>query len=381
MTSPSLTDPFDPGYDVYSMRREHFTIPSVCWVYKPDNNTDYACDSVIAPAPELGAQVWTRNGKRILIGIYRDEGRPNGLRRPARTVSWVRTVNKIVLTDTAHHHLAVGDVVDVYNTTTPEARLKVLRVVDEYSFEVKSLATGPTSGVAGGYSAITPVNFYEDYIVFRYLPSYKLVPWQEVVDLLDSTVPTLGTAPVNLVDIVTGNIVQTARTVFNVTNAIASGSRSGTELWRQQFDEAGKPLPWTYDDLGRANLPKTISSVNRNNPSLVTNPVLNEESSVSDETNNQLYVKDYYGFELNDVTRAPYYADDIITYDPAEPNGIKRKENGSTVIYEGELHDEFGNYIMTATAQNTTTIRRPVMPLAIDQFNVPYKLPQPRSNG
>jgi hypothetical protein len=381
MSSPGLNAPFDPGYDVYSMRREHFNVPSVCWLYKPDNNADYACDAVLAPAPELGAQVWTQNGKRILIGVYKDEGRPNGLRRPARVVPWVRNVNKVVLTDSVHHHLSVGAVVDIYNTTTPEARLKVLRVVDEYSFEVRSLASGPTSGLIGGYSAVEPVNFYEQYIVFRYLPSYKLVPWQAVVDLLTSTVPTVGTAPVNLVDINTGFSVPTSRTVFNGTNLTSSGSRSGTELWRQQFDENGKPLAWSYDSLGQPILPRTVSSPKRNNPPIDTPPVINEVGSTSDTANNQLYVKDYYGFELNDVTRGQYYVNDIITYDPTEPDNIKRKLNGSTVIYDGVLLDEFGNFVESATEQNTVKIRRPIMPLALDQFNVPYKRPLPRRNG
>jgi len=378
MSSPGLDQPFDPGYDVYSMWREDFVIPSFCLVYRPNNNSDYACDSVIAPVPELGAKIWTRNGRRILIGIYKDEGRPSDQRRPARVVPWVRTVNKIVLTDTVHHHLHVGDVVDIYNTTTPEARLKVLRVVDAFSFEVQSLATGPTSGSTGGYSALAPVNFYEQYIVFRFLPSYKLVPWQDVLDLLATATPTIGTAPVSLTDIVTGDTVQTTRTVFNGSRLLPSGSRSGTELWRQQFDENSKPLAWTYDYLGHASLPKTVSNSKQNNPPHNTGVMVNEVSSLDDMTNNQLYVKDYYGFELNDVTRGPFYADDIIIYDPAEPNGIKRKTNGSEPIYEEQLHDEFGNFVTEATEQNTLIARGPILPLAIDQFSVPYKRAQPK---
>lgn len=378
MSSPGLDQPFDPGYDVYSMWRADFKVPSFCWIYKPDNNADYACDAVIAPAPELGAKLWTRNGRRILIGIYKDEGRPNGLRRPARIVSWVRRVNKITLTDSAPHHLHVGDIVDVYNTTTAEARLPVLKVNDAYSFEVRSLATGPISGLTGGYSPLEPVIFSEQYIVFRLLPSYRLVSCQEVLDLLAAAAPSVSSAPVGLVDINTGDMIQTSRTVFNTHALTANGSRSGTELWRQQFDENGKPLPWTYDMLGHATPPKTISGVNRNNPLRVTSPVLNEESSISDDTNNQLYVKDYYGFELNDPARGPFHANDIIVYDPDQPGNIGRKKNGSEVIYEGPLHGEFGNFVTAVTEKNTMIVRQPVMPLALDQFNMPYKNPMPR---
>lgn len=393
MSSPGLNQPFDPGYDVYSMWRDDFRIPSICSIYRPDNNFDYACDSVIAPAPELGAQLWTRNGRRILIGIYKDQGRPDGLRRPPRTVTWVRTVNKMVLTDVAPHRLRVGDEVDVFNTVTPEARLKVLRVVDAYSFEVQSLAfaapscsggTVPSSGSSGGYSPLAPVMFSEQYIVFRFLPSYKVVPWQEVIDLLQAATPTVGTAPVGLVDINTGDVINTTRTVFNGSRLLSSGSRAGTELWRQQFDETGKPLAWTYDYLGRADKPKTVSTRKQNNPPHLSGPVVNEAVDVdgaetTDPTaNNQIYVKDFYGFELNDTTRGPYHANDIITYDPDEPNGIKRKTNGGEVIYDGFLHDEFGNFVTAATELNTLVARGPVLPLAVDQFNYPYKRPQPR---
>ena len=380
MSSPGFNLPFDLAYDVYSMWRADFAIPSFCWAYKPDNNADYACDVVIAPAPELGSKIWTRNGRRILIGVYRDEGRPSDLIRSARIVSWSRVGNVITAIDPQPTRLSLGDAVTVYNmTASPSITATVTEVVDEYTFKFTTTAIGGTSGLTGGYAPVAPVNFYEQFIVFRYLPSYKLVPWQEVMDLLTAATPIVGTAPVDLTDIVTGNTIKTTRTVFNGSRLTSSGSRSGTELWRQQFDENSKPLTWTYDKLGRPDLPKTVSTPNRNNPVLYSPPVLNEVGSADPLTNEKLYVRDYYGFELNDTTRGPFYADDIITYDPNTENGLKRKLNGSEVIYEGVLHDDFGNFVEAAAPDNTVVVRRPILPITVDQFNLPYKQPRPRS--
>lgn len=378
MTSPSLAQPFDPGYDVYSMWRADLRVPDCCHVYKPDNNVDYACDLIIEPAPELGSRLWTLRGKRILIGVYKDEGRAAG-RRPARVVSWTRSVNRVRMVDTAPHHLRVGETVNVFNINTDEARVKVLKVIDAYTFEFKALATGPTSGVDGAWQPLADVNFYEQYIVFRLLPSYKLVPWQSVTALLAQCQPTYASAPVDLTDINTGSIVRTSRSVFNDSLLTSSGSRSGTELHRQQFDENGKPLTWTYNSYGYPSETREVSSKTANVLKQVEPPLVNELGSTSGTTNNRLYVYDYYGFELNDVNRAPYFTDDIITYDPDEPNNIKRKGNGQTAFYSGPLHDAFGNFVLSATETNQVVTRRPVLPLEVDQFNHPYKSPLPRS--
>lgn len=75
MIYPPFNDPGHESYDLVSIEAASLPKPLGCYVYTPDNYDDYQCLSIWQPAPELGARTWTRNGQRILIGVYRDEGR------------------------------------------------------------------------------------------------------------------------------------------------------------------------------------------------------------------------------------------------------------------------------------------------------------------
>lgn len=378
---PSFNDTFADCYEIFSQDHRSFSIPSVCHVYLPDNTEDYECLSIIEPAPELGSKVWTRFGKRILIGVYRDEGRATE-RRLRNLVSWTRSVNLVTMTDTLPHNMVVGDWVDVYNTNIVEARVQVTAVPSALSFTVPSIASGAGSGSSGGFSPINPVNFFEERLVFRFLPSYRLVPWACVQELLASCQPSFGFAPVGLTDITTGDVVNTQRTVFNTRGLAPNGSPQGGERNRQQFDENGKPLSWTYDTLGQPTPTRTVSSKLQNNPPTFNQPVVNEHTTVDPDpaANTQLYIKDYYGYEVNDLARGQYHQDDLVFYDPDSENGISRQMNGSNALYPGPLHDDYGNFVIAALPNNTLEVRAPILPLQVDQYNHPYKAPQPRTS-
>lgn len=75
MSYPPFDAPTDAAYDAMAVKPSDLPRPAGCHVYAPDNYDDYTCLVLWQPAPELGARLWTRNGRRILIGVYRDQGR------------------------------------------------------------------------------------------------------------------------------------------------------------------------------------------------------------------------------------------------------------------------------------------------------------------
>lgn len=71
MTYPDFNNIFAPEYDEYSIRLEELIIPKWINQFEPDNSIEFNCRTILSPAPELGSKLWTQNGKRIKIGVFR----------------------------------------------------------------------------------------------------------------------------------------------------------------------------------------------------------------------------------------------------------------------------------------------------------------------
>jgi hypothetical protein len=271
-----------------------------------------------------------------------------------------------------------GDMVNLWDVNVPIMTTPVVGIQSMFTFEVRTIMVGDQSGVAGGYQPVKPVNFYEDFIVFRLLPSMKIVSWPTVQAILNAGAPITNKPPVYLVDINNDNERLVAAQINSyATRLLPNGSTVKDLLNSQQINEDGAPIRATYDNLGCLmkspyRYSKWQDVIKMNDP-----VVVNEKCSCDLQTNDKLYVYDYYGFDLNDDSRAPYNSEKNVVYDSASSNGLKiRPDNTGEAFYRGIIQDEFGNVVIGARPDNTLITRQAVLPLQVDQFNVPYKEPR-----
>jgi hypothetical protein len=377
MSAPDFTDPFNIAYDSLSIHKDWLTIPSWCNTYDPENNDEFECLVVIQPAPEKGAKAWTMNGKRVLIGVFRDQGRKIQ-QQDIRVVQWARYDTRLVVTTDRPHFMLPGDKVNLWDVNVPVMTTSVVGIQSMFTFEVQTNMVGGQSGVAGGYQPVEPVNFYEDFIVFRLLPSMKVVSWPTVQAILNAGAPIANKPPVHLVDINNGSDRLVAAQInSHATHLLPNGSIVNQLLNRQQINEGGAPIRATYDNLGRLMKTPYRYSKRQDVIKMIDPVTVNEECSCDPQTNDKLYVYDYYGFDLNDDSRAPYNSKKNVVYDSASSNGLKiRPDNTGEAFYRGIIQDEFGNVVIGARPDNTLVTRQAILPLQVDQFNVPYKEPR-----
>lgn len=361
MTSPNFNDPFSAAYDEISCHRDDLPTHNGCYVYTPDNYDDYQCLAIWQPSPELGAREWTWNGKRILIGVYHDEGR-RSQRRPLTPMSWTLLGSTLTVDTLEAHRMQVGDEVELFGLPSAQ-HMFIVTQQTRYQFSVECSGINGTG--AGAYSPVKEVNFFNDYMIFRLLPTFKPAPVALIRSLLAAAEPELSRATVALTDIHTG-LSQLKSEVQTVTSAVIHRRH------RQQLDELNRPLRQIYDAKGRV-IPPDLRFTKTTNAALYANvPMVNQWDPIP-TSNAFLPAYDYYGFPLNDDSRGPFFATDIIHYDSANTFGIGRRVNNASQIYAGQLHDAFGDYVVGARANNTLIVRKPVQPLRVDHHNMPYK--------
>lgn len=362
--SPNFNEPFSTVYDEISCHRDDLPTHHGCYVYTPDNHDDYQCLALWQPAPELGARQWTRNGKRILIGVYRDEGRMPQ-RRPPTMMSWTLYGTLLTVTTNEAHRLHVGEGVTLSGATIGFNNDYVVTGVNSPTqFTVENPFPDSAAG-PGSYSPLNDIDFFNDYMVFRLLPTFKPVPIAVIRDILAAAEPELSRANVTLTDIQTG-VTQVKSEIQTYT------SSTQYRRHRQQLDELKKPLRQVYDARGRVIPPDLRFTKNANAALYFNVPMVNQWDPIP-SANPYLPAYDFYGFPLNDATRGPFNATDIIRYDSSNAVGLGRRVNGSSPIYTGVIHDVFGDYVVGARPNNTLIVRKPVQPLLVDHHNTPYK--------
>jgi len=375
MTIP-FNDVFNAYYDQFSMRAVDLVIPSYFNQYLPDNQPDYQCIKVISPNLNADVQRWTYNSSWITIGIYRDEGRP-ATQRPVRTgASWSRSGLTITITDPIGHKLEVGDLVNVYNVNVPAlTNLPVLSVINAYNFTVRGTLTGPTSGTNGAYQNNFVTDFYEDYIVFRLLPSFQLVPISVILELFSSCSPTTQAARRTIYNITTSSEVKipngkSIAVNYELNNQSQSQNDKSAfpRMFSQAYDEKGTPLGLQYQGTG---IPIPVNNVDSQ---YKNDQVFLNSARIINTSNDRIYVYYYYGIDINDATRGPYFSDTNITIDTTKTGYVGNlKEN--IVLSSRFLNDEYGNLAIGVQYNNALTTRKQVLPLSLDAFNRPIKSP------
>ena len=382
MTAPPYNEPFHPWYDLYSVSRLDYATPEHFDVYAPQfaNEIDFHCLSVICPNPKRGAKQWTYRGKMLTIGIYRDEGRATAQRPPTTTLSWTRNSTTLTITDPAKHRMRRGDLVDLYNINVPSLPKKeIIEVVDAYSFKVKVPLYGDVSGTNGAYQPSDEYNFYEQNYVFRLLPSFQLISWAQVQQFFIDSTPDSNPQVRELYNITTSTSVALPRGKSKTVNydmpTMTKGSVDPLPLARrfgQIYDELGNPLDIQYREDGQP-----ISSVHYDEEHLDDNQGFNSPM-INPPSPDRVFVYDFYGNEINDPYRGPYFRTDLITRDldkPAPYNNIKRATQNGVAYYPGKLYDRFGNLVIGIQENNATVIRQNLLPLKLDRFNRPAKPP------
>lgn len=135
----------------------------------------------------------------------------------------------------------------------------------------------------------------------------------------------------------------------------------------QAFDSSGNPI----GNLRYLNNGYPTPNPNINSP-YVNDPVFYNAAP----TDGQLAVYDFYGLNLNDPTRGPYFSSQNVVPSSIDPTKlIVRKDNLGNLIYDGPLSDEFGNLAVGVQVNHALVVRQPVLPLALDEFNRPIKDP------
>jgi hypothetical protein len=388
MTAPAFNDQFNAFYNIYSMQLVDFSIPEYFDIFEPDQDVDFNCRNVISPSVNLGASQWTINGRWITIGIYRDEGRATQM-RPIRTpLVWSRTGKVLTMTDPAGHDLHTGDLVSLYGVNVASLAGKPATVIDDFTFTVPCMLYGATSGTSGGYQPTEPINFYEDWIVFRLLPSFQLVPIETIMNLFSSAAPKMMLGLRSLMNITTGlqQMIPQSQTIsvnFNIPGTYASTADNDVLALRfnQKYDETGTPLPLLYLANGTPAPVNETDSRYSNTKILIQQPIIDGlgDSGIS---NDRIYAYDFYGIDLNDDTRGPFYSSTVISRNTAVVgifDNITIQNNNEIPIYSGFVFDEYSNIAIGIQPDNCLVCRTCILPLQLDNFNYPVKDPEPRN--
>jgi hypothetical protein len=401
MSIPGLVDrnaaPEDNFHDYftdYSVYFKGLKIPSHIAVYSPDNNEDGQCVAVLTPEPSLGATKWTINGKWITIGMFRDEGRETGVKPIHDNIRWVRYDDQLVVYDAQKHQLILGETVTMSMTNVGSLTSTVTKIINDYTFITTTTPAGADHGsslaLGSYYQGMRVVNFLEEYVVFRLLPSYRLVTWAFVKDIFDSSTPTFNLQRRSLFEISSGLPMKISNIItadVNHATAYEKNSDSNPPLQRrfnQLYDEAGKPLQLSYDNLGQPLPPNYVDSKYKNNPPKNNNTLDYVLNGIP--FNPRVYVYDFYGLEINDPDRGPHNDIDLISRDEnilGTLNNIKREfDVYGNPLFTGKLYDEFGNVVVGIQISNAVVTRQNILPLSLDSFNHPVKVANRRiSNG
>jgi hypothetical protein len=95
--------------------------------------------------------------------------------------------------------------------------------------------------------------------------------------------------------------------------------------------------------------------------------------------NSKIYAYDFYGIDLNDSSRGPYFSDKIVIRNEKIEgdigNLLVKNDNEEKPIYSGKIHDEYGNLAIGVQENNSLVIRKQILPLKLDLFNRPLKKP------
>lgn len=371
MSVPGFNDPFNPFYDQFSIDADTLTLPIHFDQYAPVNQTDYHCLMVIAPSISKGATKWTLNDKYITIGIYSDEGRAPAQRPLIAGLTWTRFGQVITITDPNGHTLKVGDSINLTNVNISIlTNMIVTSVIDAYHFTFNGSVLGATSGSTATYQDNFLTNFRSTRIVFRLLPSFALVPFSTIQQIFIDSAPSPQAAARSIYNVTTAAVVKIPNASSATTNyELPTKVVPKDELlplsrrFDQVYNEAGLPLSIKYLNSGDSVVVNNVDSPTKNDQIFYNLPV----NPTSDP---YISVYDYYGVEINDPTRGPFFSTTNVIRDVTIQGDINNIVNTTS---DTMLTDSFGNLVIGVQSNNALVVRKQVLPLVVDSFNRPSK--------
>jgi hypothetical protein len=399
MSNPAWNNVHDPFYDQYSLELEKFLIPDHFDVFMPEDDS-LGCKAVLMPSPRKGAINFTRNGKFILIGVYKDMGRPPTAYPTVSGISWTRVYNQLIMTH-VNHKVKVNDKIYVYNVNKNSEQYLTCTEITDDTFTLKLMSLGGgTSGSIGQYRLNKIKDFQEENLVFRFFPHFGLLTIAELQDIVTQTSPNyVYQQSTEIKNITTNKIVRTPSLVnsrVNYTsvnnwkrasevissafklNIRVKGSSVQTYQNGQVFDHKGKPLKLKYDTFGRVISPDYYDSKFKNTVVYLDATMLNEnpDNGTGAAADHKVWCYDFYGIEINDPARGPFYANDIITRDvnkEGNMDNIFRKTNNEIPIYSMNqlVYNTFGEVVVGINENNTLNVIRQRIPLQLDNFGRP----------
>lgn len=402
MTYPNWFKPHDPYYDQYSIEIDDFVMPEHFDSFLTDFGDEVGCKTIVMPSPRRGAVNYTKNDKFMVIGIYRDTGRPATIFPIITGKSWATSGNELFIFDSTNK-VRVGDYLYCYNTNVSgQQYLKcVAREQNFFTLKLASLL-GDTSGVSCSYRIDRVKDFAEENIVFRLFPTFKLITYAEFLEIAESTSPDSVFKTSEVIKNITTNtdvrtslevnsntdftpvnnykkVTEISYSTFNLAVRVKGDKMPKFEN-NQTFDYVGKPLKLKYDDAGRVISPNYYDSKYKNKNIYVESILSAEMPSSNSTIDDRVWCYDFYGIDINDPTRGPYNLDTVITRDisvEGNVNNISRIEVSGVPLYPEDqyVYDRFGNVAIGINENNSLNVIRQRIPIQLDNFGRPYKLP------
>jgi hypothetical protein len=402
MNYPDWFKPHDPYYDQYSIEVDNFTLPEHFDTYLPDFGNEVSCKSIIMPSPRRSAINYTKNDKFMLIGIYKDKGRDPAPFPLVTQKQWAISGNEITIFD-ATNKVRINDYVYCYNTNVVgQQYLKcVARSSTFFTLKLASLAGG-TTGLSASYRIDRIKDFAEENIVFRMFPTFKLITYAEFLDIVNATSPNSLYQTSDIIkNITTDSDVRTPTQItadanYSKSNNFKKVSEIANSMFKlavevkgdgypkfqhnQTFDYNGKPLKLKYDEAGRVIPPNYYDSKYKNENIFVGSILAAENPSSISNADDRVWCYDFYGIDINDIFRGPYNLDIIISRDTSvdsNVDNILRAEANGVPIYptNQDVYDQFGNIVVGINTNNSLNTIRQRIPLQLDNFGRPLKLP------
>lgn len=404
MTYPNWNTPHDPYYDDYSIEIDTFSLPNQFDMYLPDFGDEVGCKSIIMPSPRKGAINFIKNNKFMVVGIYADSGRPDTAFPLIQNVQWSISSNEITFFD-ATNKARIGDYVYCYNTNITGQQY--LQCVDRSStyFTLKLAGLGgSTTGINGSYQIDRIKSFITENIVFRLFPTFSLIKYSDYLNIVSQTDPNTVYQTSSLIKNITSDtnvrtpIQVNSDTDYTPVNEYKKISEIDNSLFKldvevkgnglqvyennQTFDDSGKPLRLMYDSFGKVISPNYYDSKYKNKNIYVNSQISVEVPSTDPTKDDRVWCYDFYNIDINDSSRnGAYNRDDIISRDTSINSNfgnIKRLEANGVSIYptNQDVYDEFGNVAVGINSNNTLNVVRQRIPIRLDNFGRPLKLPQ-----
>lgn len=402
MTYPNWYKPHDPYYDQYSVEIADFSMPSHFDIFIPDDGSEVGCKTIVMPSPRRGAVNYTKNDKFMVIGIYRDTGREPAIFPVITGKQWSTSGSELTIFDSTNK-VRVGDYLYCYNTNvTGQQYLKcIAREQNFFTLKLASLLGAP-SGLSCSYRIDRVKDFAEENIVFRLFPTFKLITYDEFLSIAAATAPDMLYRTADVIKNITTDsnvrtpVQVTSDTDYTPVNNYKKVSEVSYSMFKlgievkgnrlpefennQTFDYTGKPLKLKYDEAGRVISPKYYDAKYKNKNIYVDSQITNEVPSSNSTIDDRVWCYDFYGIDINDPARGPYNVDNVISRNTnveGNVNNILRLEVNGTPLYptSQNVYDRFGNVAVGINTNNTLNVVRQRIPIQLDNFGRPLKLP------